>query len=69
MNSNIARKTATNVQKNITTIKTGISSGLDFPKNLINNISITFCIEKIILPNTIEANIEKKKKKTKGFQE
>ena len=69
MNSNIARKTATNVQKNITTIKTGISSGLDFPKNLINNISITFCMEKIILPNTIEANIGPSTKKTKGFQE
>ena len=69
VNSNITRKTATRVQKNITTINGGINSGLLEPNDLIKNISITFCIEYIIFPKTIAAKIGPKIKKTKGFQE
>ena len=69
MNSNIAKNTATSVQKKITTIKAGISSGFVFPNVLMRNISITFCIENIILPNTIAANNGPNIKNTKGFQE
>ena len=69
MNSNITKNTATKVQKNITTIRGGISSGLVEPKDLINNISITFCIENIIFPNIIAAKRGPRIKKTNGFQE
>ena len=69
MNSNITKKTATRVQKNITTINGGINSGLVEPSDLIKNISITFCIEYIMLPKTTAAKIGPSIKKTKGFQE
>ncbi len=69
MNSNIAKNTATSVQKNITTINGGISSGFVDPNDLIKNISITFCIEYIMLPNIIAAKIGPNIKNTKGFQE
>ena len=39
------------------------------PKDLIKNISITFCIENIIFPNITAAKRGPSIKNTKGFQE